>query len=240
MAVVPIVDAPAIDRTARHTELWAAFERKPDRVKAEAHRRLTSLVAVEELIRGGCDRSKPTRSSPPGRRLRVHDPQLVARRVKGQPQACGRRSSRRNTSAATKTADYDARIYQMFRDRISHPSRPPATCYQPRRPLGREQQLAMPSYATLTRELKRREDPAVVLLEREGERALQAAFPYLERSRDGAVRDAGRQRRRPRARSLGRVAGRRERSRDAADRPGRLLERDRRLEARESRRAPTG
>jgi transposase InsO family protein len=86
----------------------------------------------------------------------------------------------------TAYAEYDPKVYQMYRDLFLHPSQPPASvCYERVQRIAAKEGLKVPSHATLRRELERREDPFVVVLEREGERRAAELYPYIERSRAG-------------------------------------------------------
>ncbi|MEX2155069.1 MAG: transposase domain-containing protein [Gemmatimonadaceae bacterium] len=185
-AAPPKPQVPSGDRAARDTELWANYERKSDRVKGEATRRLTAVAGVEQLVREGCQRLEAYAIVAHQAEESESTIRNWCRLVKGEPEHVWAPLLMPKWVGRTKTAEYDSRIYDMFRDSYLHPSRPPAsTCYHRVARWAKAEQLSMPSYATLCRALKRREDPAVILLEREGERALAASFPHLERTRDG-------------------------------------------------------
>lgn len=180
--------AQAADDAARESELWAAYERKPDRMKAEATRRLNALLAVEQLVREGCQRLEAYTIVATQLGESESTIRNWLRLVKGEPQRVWAPLLVPKWVGRTALLDYDQRVYAMFRDLYLDGSRPPArTCYNrvARWAAAQVPPVTMPSYATLCREVRRREDPAVVLLEREGERKLQESFPYLERSREG-------------------------------------------------------
>jgi putative transposase len=168
-----------------HATLWKRFDTKSDKVKGEAERRLNAVLAVEKLVRDGCDRLEAYAIV--AHQVEISESMLRnwCSLVRGHPETVWAPLLAPKWAGRTKTAEYDDTIYRMFRDAYLDLSRPPAsTCYTRVKRWAQSEGLAMPSYATLVRELKRREDPSVILLEREGSRALAASYPYQERSRE--------------------------------------------------------
>jgi putative transposase len=177
---------PIATTLSSEEKLWADLEAKPGRVKEEAARRVKVMTALDQLIADGVKKTSAYAAIAFEAEESVSTIRNWHRVIKGKP------ADRWAPLLAPKWAggrggrDYDQRIYAKFRDLYLDTSRPPAsTCYNRVVRWAANENLKMPSYATLVRELKRREDPSVILLEREGKRALEASFPYLERSREG-------------------------------------------------------
>ena len=165
-------------------ELWATFERRPDSIKNEAQRKLNALMAVEQLITDGTEKLRAYAIVAEQAGESVSTIRNWYRQVRGRDRGVWAPLLAPKWVGRTKTAEYDERIYSMFRDAFCSLSRPPASvCYHRVATWAEVNGLKMPSYATLRRELERREDPAVIILERDGERALAEAFPWLERDR---------------------------------------------------------
>lgn len=172
---------------AEKTEaLWAAWERKPAGVREEAQRRFDALLAVDELVSHGTPKmdayaviSDQTGESVSTIRGWLR---LVRRAHRGDwlPLLAPRWTGR------TAYAEYEPEVYQQFRDLYLSPSQPPASvCYERVCRIAAAKGWRVPSLSTLRRELERREDAVVVVLEREGERRAAELYPYQQRVRSG-------------------------------------------------------
>lgn len=168
----------------RSEALWSQWERKTDAFKDEAERRFDALLAIEELVRGGTPRMEAYQVVAEQLGDSVSTIRGWVGLVKGVHQGDWIPLLTPRWTGRTAYAEYDERIYQWFRDQYLHLSKPPATvCYERTAAIAKTHGLAMPSYSTLMRDIERREDPVVIVLEREGEKAAAAKYPYLERDR---------------------------------------------------------
>lgn len=170
----------------RSATLWEQWERKPKGYRQEAERRLHALLAVEELVRDGVKKLEAYGAVAEEVGESVSTIRNWIRLVNGAHRGDWLPLLAPRWTGRTAFAEYDERIYQWFRDQYLHPSKPPATvCYYRVKRIAEAEGLSVPSLSTLKRDLERREDPAVVVMEREGERRAAELFPYLERSRAG-------------------------------------------------------
>lgn len=175
--------APAPQRSA---EIWEQWERKPESFKEEATRRFNALATVDELIRGGAKKLEAYEIVAAELGESVSTVRNWIRSVKGHHQGDWLPLLAPRWTGRTAYAEYDEQVYQWFRDLYLDLSQPPATrCYERVQEIAKKAGLAVPSLKTLLRELERREDPAVVVLEREGERRAAELYPYLQRDRSG-------------------------------------------------------
>lgn len=184
-AATPAEPAPTPEPSRERSEaLWAQWEKKPESFKAEAQRRFDALLAVDALVRDGVKKLGAYEAVADQVGESVSTVRNWVRLVKGAHQGDWLPLLAPRWTGRTAYAEYDERIYQWFRDQYLHPSKPPATvCYERVEKIARKEGLVLPSLATLKRELERREDPVVVVLEREGERRAAEVFPYLKRDR---------------------------------------------------------
>lgn len=175
--------APSAERE-RSQALWEQWEAKPASIKAEAQRRFDALLAVQQLIADGEKKLDAYAIVAEQIGESVSTIRNWLRRVQDVHQGDWLPHLAPRWTGRTATAEYDEQVYQWFRDLYLHPSRPPYTlCYERVCRIAAEHGLEVPSLATLKRDLERREDPVVVVLEREGEAAARRLYPYLERSR---------------------------------------------------------
>lgn len=171
---------------APSAELWSQWERQPQPYREEAERRLQALHAVEELVRLGSPRMDAYALVAGQTGESVSTIRGWARLVKNAPAGDWLPLLTPRWTGRTAYAAYDERIYQWYRDLYLVSTRPSkAVCYRRVQEIAEAHGLAMPSDDTLFRDFDRREDPAVVMIEREGERAAAAMYPYLERDRSG-------------------------------------------------------
>lgn len=178
-------DAPRAEvQRERSDALWETWESKPRSIKDEAQRRFDALLAVQKLIDDGEKKLDAYAVVAEQIGESVSTIRNWLRRVKDVHQGDWLPRLAPRWTGRTATAEYDERIYEWFRDQYLHPSRPPYTrVYERVCRIAAEEGLEVPSLSTLKRELERREDPVVVVLEREGEAAARRLYPYLERSR---------------------------------------------------------
>lgn len=163
---------------------WGGWDQKPSSHQEEAKRRMEALLTVQDLVAHGTPKMAAYEAV--AREL-GESPRTVRswqRLVKGAHQGDWLPLLTPAWVGRTAFAEYDEEVYQLFRDLYLHPSQPPFTvCYERVQAIAAQRGLRVPSLSTLKREVERREDEVVVVLEREGERRAMELFPYLERDR---------------------------------------------------------
>lgn len=165
--------------------LWEDWERKPEGVRAEAARRLSAVAAVERLIFQRVAKLEACRAVAAEIGQSISTVRNWMRLVKGAHKGDYLPLLAPRWTGRTAFLEYDEEVYVLFRDLYLASSRPAASvCYDRVRRIAQERGLnKVPSKHTLMRELERREDPVVVVMEREGEQKAAEMYPYLQRSR---------------------------------------------------------
>lgn len=178
------VKAAIAPATPAASPSWESWERQPQRHRDEALRRVNALLSVHALTAGGTAKiaayarvaSEIGESTSTVRRW--------ARQVKGEPRDQWAMLLLPKWTGRVAKLAFDQRIYAWYRDLYLDQSRPShAISYERTARLAKEAGLAMPSHDTLQRELERREDRAVIVLERWGKKKAQELYPYLQRTK---------------------------------------------------------
>lgn len=162
---------------------WRWFEGQPDKVKAEADRRLTVINEIEVLEHSGMTRSAAigevvsrhrVGSSTVWNWLRLIDSVAPEHRL---PALAPRRKGGGSAS------EIDPLLWSAFKSDYLRPSAPTLTsCYERTRAIAAERGLSMPSERTMRRRLEREVDPRIIKLRREGEEALRRSIPAQRRT----------------------------------------------------------
>jgi putative transposase len=182
-SIAPRERVPDPDRTEA---IWDSFQRKPASVREEAERRFNALRAVEEMVQSGMKKMDAYTAVAAAERVGEGTLRGWLRLVQREPRGDWLPLLAPKYTGRIAYAEYDERIYQWFRDLYLSQSKPPAmVCYRRVQRIAQEHGLEVPSRSTLTRDLERREDPFVVVLEREGVRAALDKYPYMDRDRSG-------------------------------------------------------
>lgn len=180
---------PALSPEAEHErrqELWASFERKPESIRQEAERRLVAVQLVEDLIKSGSKKMDAYEAVAERAETNVTTIRNWLRLVKDAEPGDRLPLLAPRYTGRTTYAGYDDRIYQWFRDRFLVLTKPSAaSVYRVVEDIARAHGLEMPHVDTLKRDLDRIEDPLVIKLEREGERAVMESLPWVERDKTG-------------------------------------------------------
>lgn len=183
-AVEP-VNLPVPTGSDRSTA-WEEFERKPEGHRAEAYRRFQALRAVADLVDTGTPKLEAYDAVAKQSGESISTIRGWFRLVKDAHSGDWLPLLAPKWVGRTATREYDERIYHWYRDLFLSQSKPPSkVCYRRVAVLAQQHGLEMPPLRTLERHFERREDPAVVALEREGERRARELFPYLQRDRSG-------------------------------------------------------
>jgi putative transposase len=180
-AARPAADVVAASRKVATPEDWEA---KPEAHRTEARRRFDALVSVERLVEGGLGKMEAYRAVADELDESVSTIRNWARLVGAAHKGDWLALLTPKWAGRTVFANYHPEIYQRFRDGWLVSNQPAATVvYERVAGWAEAQGYTMPSLATLKRDIKRKEDPAVVVYEREGEKRLKELFPFLQRDR---------------------------------------------------------
>lgn len=169
---------------ARSEELWDHFERLPGSVQDEADRRFDAVQAVEAMVQQGSGKMAAYRAVAGELGVSVPTIRGWLRLIEDAPRGDRLPMLAPQYTGRTTTAEYDPTIYQRFRDLYLDMSRPSySICYRRIQAIAEKEGLEMPSERTLVRRFKATEDPFVVTLAREGEKAAEAMYPSQRRDR---------------------------------------------------------
>ncbi|WP_119301103.1 transposase domain-containing protein [Dongia deserti] len=173
---------PANDSDARRSHLWALFERKPQKLKDIAQRRLEALDAVETLIAGG--RGKLEAVNAVAAHIQEH-PSTIRRwqqLVAGLDRADWLPALAPKWTGRTDTAECSPDAWEFFKGDFLRMSQPRAEpCYRRLEEAAAAHGWTIPSLRTLQRRLARELPPALQRLARGGPDALKRAFPAQRR-----------------------------------------------------------
>jgi putative transposase len=168
----------------RSEALWEGWDRKPASIKTEAQRRLDLVLEIEQLVRESCRRMDAYQAVAEQHGESVSTLRAWMRLVKGAHRGDYLPLLAPRYTGRLVYAEYDESIYQNFRDLYLNSSKPSyESCYRSVAKIARKAGLTVPSLSTLKRDLERREDPVVIVLEREGEKRAEELYPHLTRDR---------------------------------------------------------
>lgn len=169
---------------AQSSELWDWYNRQPDTKKSKAEDRLRTLNAVFALEHGGMIRNlavheaaKKEKVSP---RTVYNWLDLVAGAPRSDwlPRLCPRHAGR------TQTVECDPRAWQtLLADYLRQSQRPFEICYEDLKRLAGQKGWSLPSARTLKRRIDQEIPKPVLVLHRQGPRALARMYPPQERDR---------------------------------------------------------
>ncbi len=168
-------------------ELWAWYERQPQKAKDEAHRRLAIMREIDELRCSGLRLSVRPILENTAHRLGIGPATIwrwwravkLADRCDWLPLLCPRTKGKTGGSAEMSKEAWD-----YFRSAYLHPSKPPITsCYRQLERAAAEHGWTIPSEATVRRRV--REEVWVVeeILRREGMKGLERRIPAMTRDK---------------------------------------------------------
>lgn len=165
-------------------EMWAAFERLPDKRKSRARARLDALEAVKTLEIGGMGRDQAVMFVAAQRKVglrsiyRWFDEVAGVERGDWLPYLAPRHTGR------TVTAECDAMAYEFYKTDYLRPEKPSAeSCYRRLRDAAAAHGWTIPSAKTLMRRIEREIAWPVIVLSRQGPEALKRLYPAQERDR---------------------------------------------------------
>ncbi len=175
--------APSADELASRS---TRFARLPASYRAEAHKRLTALLAVQTLVREGQPLTAARELVVARLQSQGDDCAPItlyrwAKLVEGVPRPQWLHYLAPHYVGRTATADCSPEAWDAFRADYLRPEAPPASdCYDRLQRLAKAHGWTVPSLKTLQRRIDAIA-PAVRVLAREGEEALMRLFPAQER-----------------------------------------------------------
>lgn len=178
----PVVTRPAATRTVDRDSLWEAYERKPQKQKDEAARRLQALQGVERLIQNGSGRSRAVEEIAQvfgENRATVYRWQKA---VKGVDRADWLAALVPGYNGGGSKAECSPEAWEYFKAQYLRPEAPTvAACYAWTEEAGKQHGWTLPAKRTLTRWAN--EIPLTTrVMMREGEEALTRLYPAQQRS----------------------------------------------------------
>lgn len=179
--VTAVGERPATVST--RDQLWTWFERQPEKVQAEARRRLEALVAIETHQNAGHTVTLAVALVGAERQVSAATLYEWRKLVKGvcPTERLPRLAPQRQ--GCTETAEIDPVVWQTFKSDYMRPEKPTLnSCW--RRAQARAQGLGLdiPHVKTFQRRLEREVNPLVVARMRGGPEALRHTVPPLQRS----------------------------------------------------------
>jgi putative transposase len=169
-------NAPAPDQA------WAWFDRQPDKVKAEAKRRLLTIEAVERMERGGHTRTAAIATVAGAEEISCATVWgwIALAAGAGANDRLPRLAPRRQGGGAE--AEIDDRAWQFFKSDYLRPERPTmSSCYRRLESFAAASAIQLPHLKTLQRKLEREVDGRVIIARREGFEALRRVVPAQQR-----------------------------------------------------------
>lgn len=164
--------------------LWDYFERKPEKQKAEARRKLAAIQAVEALIDSGIGKMQALESV--GAQIGTHP--LTINRWLGKVESVT--VSDRLPAlvggyvGCVARADLSVEAWDFFKADYLRRDRPTETaCYERLERAAKKHGWTIPSLKTLMRKLRREIHPDLIILQRQGADALKKTLPAQERDR---------------------------------------------------------
>lgn len=164
-------------------ELWAWFERQPERLRARAQRRLDALRHLAELQRAGMGRLMAVITT--ARQMGVSRSQLYAweKLVEGRPLADWLPALAPRHAGGRARAEVAPEIMEALLADYLRPEAPAfEACLRRVRALAAEKGWPMPAARTLLRRVMEIPEPQRIL-KRQGEEALRRLFPAQQRDR---------------------------------------------------------
>ena len=179
--------APAAPRAedaapADHSHLWAYYERKPEKAKKEAQRKLAAILAVEKLIDEGvpkCDAYKTVAGQ-----IAEHWQTVSGwlKKVKGIERADRLPALVDQHAGRQKKAQCDIQAWNVFTaDYLRNAQPTPAACYERLGRAAKKNGWTIPSLKTLMRKLEKETPREAIILARQGAEGLKKCYPDQER-----------------------------------------------------------
>jgi putative transposase len=168
--------------TADSESLWSYYERKPERAKKEAQRKLSAILAIEQLVGEGvpkCDAYK-TVAAQVGEHWQTVSGWL--KKVKGIERAdwlptLVDQHAGRQTKAQCSVEAWDA----FKADYLRRAQPTPAACYDRLKRSAKLNGWTIPALKTLMRRIEKEIPREAVILAREGKEGLKKCYPDQER-----------------------------------------------------------
>lgn len=164
-------------------QLWAWFDRQPDRAKAEAHRRLQAIEALERLERGGLTRTAAISTVSAAQDVSCATIWNWMGFVAGVAahERLPHLAPRRQGGGAEAQIDDDA--WRVFKSDYLRPEKPSlSSCYERLKAYAGARGIAVPHLKTLQRKLEREVDGRVIIAKRQGLDALRLTVPAQQRT----------------------------------------------------------
>jgi hypothetical protein len=170
-------------QTPAADSLWSWFDRQPDKVKAEAQRRLRAIDRIEALERTGQTRSAALAGVAGSAGVSTATLWNWLGFIAGVPtQDRLPRLAPRRTGGGCE-AEIDDKAWQVFKSDYLRPEKPTmASCYCRLRAYAEPLGLEIPHLKTLQRRLEREVDRRVIISRRQGADALRQVVPAQQRT----------------------------------------------------------
>lgn len=162
---------------------WAAFERQPAKIQAEARRRLAVIDAVECFVAAGSTKTRGIEAAAADAGTSIATINNWFALIAGVARADRLAHLVPGTKGGGKAAEIDPELWTLYRSlwlRFEKPTH--SSCYRRVERVAKERGLAMPSAKTLQRKLEKETPPEVILACREGREAVKQSFPAQIRS----------------------------------------------------------